>query len=90
MTRNFMLLYKLQKNGDIICCQEFVLYSDNHALQFINNQPKLNQKNFIIKHTSDKLNKFVDALSRVKLIMQELQVGVGGFEEMVDMYKYDA
>ena len=39
---------------------------------------------------SGKLNKFVDALSRVSLIMQELQVGVVGFEEMVDMYKYDA
>ena len=45
---------------------------------------------FVIKHTSGKLNKFVGALSRVNLIMQELQVGVVGFEEMVDMYKEDA
>ena len=44
----------------------------------------------MIEHTSDKLNKIVDALSRVNLIMQELQVGVVGFEEMVDMYKEDA
>ena len=45
---------------------------------------------FVIKHTSSKLNKVVDALSIVNVIMQELQVGVVGFEEMVDMYKEDA
>ena len=80
--------------------KEFVLYYDNHALDFINNEPKLNYEHarwveylhsftFVIKHTSGKLNKVADALSRVNLIMQELQVGVVGFEEMVDMYKED-
>ena len=74
--------------------KDFILYFDNHALQFINNQPKLNQKHakwveflqsftFVIKHTSGKLNKVVDALSRVNFIVQELRVGVVGFEEMV-------
>ena len=54
--------------------KKFVLYFDNHALQFINSQPKLNQKHpkwveilhnftFAIKHTSGKSNKVVDALS---------------------------
>ena len=67
----------------------------------MNNQPKLNQKHakwveylqsftFVIKDMSGKLNKSADALSRVNLIMQELQVGVVGFEEMVDIYKDDA
>ena len=47
--------------------REFVLYSDNHALQFINSQPKLNQRHakwveflqnftFVVKHTSGKSN----------------------------------
>lgn len=44
----------------------------------------------MIKHTSGNLNKVVDALSRVNLIVQELRVGVVGFEEMVYMYKGDA
>ena len=44
----------------------------------------------MIKHTSGKLNKVVDALSRVNFIVKELRVGVVGFEEMVDMYKDDA
>ena len=81
--------------------KEFILYYDNHALQFINNQPKLDQKHakwveflqsftFVIKHTSGKLKKFADALSRVNFIVQELKVGVVGFEEMVEMYKDNA
>ena len=44
----------------------------------------------MIKHTSGKLNKVVDALSSVNFIVQELKVGVVGFEEMVEMYKDDA
>ena len=71
--------------------KEFVLYSNNHALQFINNKPKLNQKHakwveflhkftFVIKHTSGKYNKVDDALSRVSLILQEIKVSSLGFE----------
>ena len=44
----------------------------------------------MIKHTSGKLNKVADALSRVNFIVQELKVGVVGFEEMVEMYEDDA
>ena len=55
--------------------KEFVLYSDNHALQFITRQEKLNQKHakwvefmqnftFVIKHISGTANKVVDALSK--------------------------
>ena len=52
--------------------KEFVLYYDNHDLQIINSQPKLNQKHakrveflqkftFVVKNTSGKSNKFDDA-----------------------------
>ena len=55
--------------------KEFVLYNDNHALQFMTRQEKLNQKHakwveymknftFVIKHISGTANKVVDALSR--------------------------
>ena len=80
--------------------KEFVLYSDNHALQFINSQPKLNQKDdkwvdflqkftFVIKHTSGKSNKVVDALSRVSLILQEIKISSLGFKSLTNMYKED-
>ena len=44
----------------------------------------------MIKHTSGKLNKVSDALSREIFIVQEFKVGVLGFKEMVEMYKDDS
>ena len=62
--------------------REFALYSDNHALQYIMQQPKLNLKHvkwvellqsfaFMLKHISGYSNRVFDALSRRLLIMQE-------------------
>ena len=59
---------------------EFVLYSDNRALQFITKQEKLNQKHakwvefmhnftFVLKHINGNSNKVVDALSRRCLVL---------------------
>jgi hypothetical protein len=73
------------------------LYSDNQALQFITRQEKLNQRhekwvdfmqnfNFGIKHIARNANKFVDALSKRCLILQEFQVKTLGFEHLKDMY----
>ena len=43
----------------------------------------------MIKHTSGKSNKVVDALSRVNLVLQEIKVSALGFENLVNMYKED-
>ena len=59
---------------------EFVLYSDNHALQFITKQETLNQKhakwvefmqnfNFVLNHISGNSNKVADALNRRYLVL---------------------
>jgi ribonuclease HI len=80
--------------------KEFVLYTDNNALQFISSQPKMNQRHakwvqflqnftFVIKHTGGKENKVVDELSRINLILQEFQVNTLGFDGLKDMYKED-
>ena len=61
---------------------EFVLYSNNHASQYIMQQPKLNLKHvkwveflqiftFVLKHISGQSDRLVDALSRRLLIMQD-------------------
>jgi len=76
----YAIVQALKKWRHYLLPKEFILYSDNHALQFINNQSKLNQKHakcveflqivtFIIKHKSGKSNKVADALSRVSLIV---------------------
>ena len=60
--------------------KEFILYSDNHALQYIMQQPKLGQKhakwveylqsfNFVLKHISGKSNKVADALRRKNMLI---------------------
>jgi hypothetical protein len=80
--------------------KEFVLYSDNHALQFITKLGKLNQKHakwvefmqnfiFVLKHISGSYNKVADALSRICLILQEFQVNVLGLEHLKYMYAKD-
>jgi hypothetical protein len=81
--------------------KEFVLYSDSHALQFVTQQEKLNQKNvkwveymqnftFVIKHISGTANKVVDALSRKCLLLQEFKVRMLGFDDLKDMYADDS
>jgi hypothetical protein len=81
--------------------KEFVLYSDNHALKFITQPDKLNQKHakwveymqnftFVIKHIYRTTNKVVDSLSRKCLILQEFKVNTLGFDNLKEMYRDDA
>jgi hypothetical protein len=81
--------------------KEFVLYSDNHALQFVTQQEKLNQRHvkwveyiqnftFVIKHIFGTANKVVDALSRKCLLLQEFKVRTLGFDDLKDMYADDS
>jgi hypothetical protein len=77
--------------------KEFVLYSDNHALQFVTQRETLNQKHakwveymhnftFVIKHISDTANKVADALSRKCLLLQDFKVKTLGFDDLRNMY----
>ena len=65
--------------------KEFILYPDNHALQYIMQQPKLSQKHakwveylqafhFVLKHINGQSNKVADALSRRNTLFQENQI----------------
>jgi ribonuclease HI len=96
----YAIIQALKKWRHYLVPQEFVLYSDNQALQFITRQEKLNQRHakwvefmqnftFVIKHIVGNANKVVDALSRRCLIMQEFQVKTLGFEHLKDMYHDD-
>jgi hypothetical protein len=76
----YVVIQALKKWRHYLVPKEFILYSDNHALQFITLQEKLNQKHekwveymqnftFVIKHISGTANKVVDALRRKCLIL---------------------
>jgi hypothetical protein len=97
----YAIIQALKKWRHYLVLQEFVLYSDNQALQFITRQEKLNQRHekwfefmkkftFVIKHIAGNAKKVVDALRRRCLIMQEFQVKTLGFEHLKDMYHDDA
>jgi hypothetical protein len=96
----YAVIQALKKWRHYLVPKEFVLYRDNHALQFINKQEKLNQKHakwvefmqnftFVIKHISGTANKVVDALSKKCLILQEFRVKTLGFDSLKDMYRDD-
>jgi hypothetical protein len=96
----YAIIQALKKWRHYLIPKEFVLYSDNHALQFVTQQEKLNQKHvkwveymqnftFVIKHISGTANKVVDALSRKCLLLQEFRVKTLGFDDLRDMYADD-
>jgi hypothetical protein len=76
----YAVIRALKKWRHYLVPKEFVLYSDNHALQFVTRQEKLNQKHakwvefmqnftFVIKNISRNANKVFDALSKKCLIL---------------------
>ena len=77
-----------------------MLFFDNHALQYIMQQSKLNLKHvkwveflqvftFVLKHIRRNSNRMVDALNKRHLIVQENQVEVMGFEYLRYLYETD-
>jgi hypothetical protein len=76
----YAIIQALKKWRHYLIPKEFVLYSDNHALQFVNQQEKLNQRHakwveymqnftFVIKHIFGTANKFAHALSKKCLLL---------------------
>jgi hypothetical protein len=97
----YAIIQALEKWRHYLVPKELVLYRDNHALQSITKQEKLNQKhakwvefmknfNFVIKHIYGSANKVVDALSRKCLILQEFPMETLGFDSLKDMYRSDS
>jgi hypothetical protein len=96
----YAIIQALKKWRHYLILKEFVLYSDNHALQFVTQQEKLNQRHvkwveymknftFVIKHISGIANKFVDALTRKCFLLQEFKVKMLGFDDLRNMYADD-
>jgi hypothetical protein len=76
----YAIIHALNKWRHYLIPKDFVLYSDNHALQFVTQQEKLNQRHvkwveymqkftFVTKHIYGTAKKVVDALSRKCLLL---------------------
>jgi hypothetical protein len=96
----YAFIQALKKWRHYLVHKEFFLYKNNHALQFVTQQEKLNQKHakwvefmqnftFVIKHISGTANKVVDVLRRKCLLMQEFRVNTLGFDNLKEMYRDD-
>jgi hypothetical protein len=96
----YEVIQALKKWRHYLAPKEFVLYSDNNALQFVTQQENLNQKHakwvefmqnftFVIKHIYGTAKKVVDALSRKCFLMQEFRVNTLGFDNLKEMYRDD-
>jgi hypothetical protein len=94
----YAVIQALKKWRHYLVPKEFVLYNDNHALRFMTQQEKLNQRHvkwveymqnftFVIKHIFGTTNKVVDALSRKCFLMQEFRVKTFGFDNLKEMYR---
>jgi hypothetical protein len=96
----YAAIQALNKWRHYLVPKEFVLYNDNHALQFVTRKEKLNQKHakwveymqnftFVTKHIFGTANKVTDALSRKCLLMEEFKVKTLGFDNLKEMYRDD-
>jgi hypothetical protein len=96
----YSIIQALKKWRHYLIPRDFILYSDNHALQYVTQQEKLNQRHvkwveymqnftFVIKHISGTANKVANALSRKCLLFQEFKVKTLGFDDLKDMYATD-
>ncbi|PKU67703.1 RNA-directed DNA polymerase [Dendrobium catenatum] len=80
--------------------QDFVLCSDNQALQYLNNQKNINRMHarwivflqkftFVLQHKAGKVNRVADALSRRAAMLISLQTEITGLQEMKNFYETD-
>jgi hypothetical protein len=80
--------------------REFILFSDHHALQFINSQNSVNRMHacwvsfiqrftFSLKHKVGQLNKVADALSRRVALLLTMRAEIIGFDYLKELYAED-
>ena len=85
------MVQALKKWKHYLLQKEFIVYTDNHAPNFLNRQDKINHRNvkwvekiqaftFSIKHKNGTINKVADALRKRILEIQEVKLQSVGLE----------
>ena len=80
---------------------EFIIHTDHETLKYLKGQTKLNKRHakwsefiesfpYVIKYIKGKENIVADALSRICMLVTQLELDVIGFEHIKDLYEHDA
>lgn len=96
----YALVQSLKKWRHYLLPKEFIVFTNNQALSFINNQEKLNHRNmkwvetlqaftFNLKHKKGVNNKVADALRRRILTMNQIKMESVGIDSLKTMYVAD-
>ena len=96
----YAMVQSLKRWRHYLLPKEFIVFTDNQALSYLNRQEKLNQRHmkwmefiqaytFSIKHKKGITNKVADALSRRNLLVQTIELETIGIEGMKDLYTLD-
>ena len=79
---------------------EFIIHTDHETLEYLKGQTKLNKRHakwsefieslpYVIKYIKGKENVVADALSRICMLVTQLELNVIGFEHIKDLYAHD-
>jgi len=79
---------------------EYIIHTDHETLKYLKGQTKLNKGHaewseliesfpYVIKYIKGKENIVADALSRICMLVTQLELDVIGFEHIKDFYEHD-
>lgn len=96
----YAIIWALKHWEHYLVQHKFVLYSDHHALKFINTQTHMNRMHarwitflqkftMVLKYKSGQHNKVANALSRRGELLATLRTKIIGFEQLKDLYVED-
>ena len=79
---------------------EFIIHTDHETLKYLKGQTKLNKRHdkwseyiesfpYVIKYIKSKENIVADALSRICMLVTQLELDVIGFEHIKDLHEHD-
>jgi len=92
----YALVHVLETWQHYLWPKEFVIHYDHEALKYLKGQAKLNRHHakwvefiktfpYIVKYKKGKDNVVVDALSRMSVLLNQLEVKVLGLESLKDL-----
>ena len=96
----YALVRVLREREHYLRPHEFIIHTDHERLKYLKGQTKLNKRHakwsefiecfpYVIKCIKGKENVVADALSRICMLVTQLELNVIGFEHTKDVYEYD-